>query len=144
HRAAVVLGRGRPSAREVGRGPRSRAHRRRPLMSELTESKEWQALVRHQQAMRARHLPELFTRDPQRAAGFTVEAGEVFVDYSKNRITDETLGLLLALARRQGVERERDRMFAGDAVNGTEGRAVLHVALRNLSDRPMRVAGDDV
>ncbi len=113
-------------------------------MSQLTESAEWQALAAHQKAIAGRHLRQLFGEDPERARRLTVEVGPVFIDYSKNRVTDETLRLLFALARRAGVERERDRMFAGEPVNGTEGRAVLHVALRNLSDRPMRVGGKDV
>src|SRR5262249_14723632 len=73
-----------------------------------------------------------------------LEAGEVFVDYSKNRVTPETMRLLVALAEQQGVAEWRDRMFSGQKINGTEGRAVLHTALRNRSNRPVLVDGKDV
>lgn len=89
-------------------------------------------------------MRELFARDPGRFDRMSVEACGLFVDYSKHRTTDETLALLLGLARQAGVETWRDRMFAGDKLNGTEGRAVLHTALRNRSGRPVLVDGQDV
>ena len=89
-------------------------------------------------------MRELFARDPGRFDRMSVEACGLFVDYSKHRTTDETLALLLGLARQAGVETWRDRMFAGDKLNGTEGRAVLHTALRNRSGRPILVDGQDV
>ena len=90
------------------------------------------------------HMRTLFAEDPKRFERFSLELGEVFLDYSKNRITVETMRLLVALAEQQGVAVWRDRMFAGDKINGTENRAVLHVALRNRSNRPIVVDGKDV
>jgi glucose-6-phosphate isomerase len=89
-------------------------------------------------------MRELFSKDPERFAKMSREACGVFLDYSKHRTTDETLRLLFALARQAEVEKWRDRMFAGDKINGTEGRSVLHVALRNRSNRPMLSDGKDV
>jgi glucose-6-phosphate isomerase len=90
------------------------------------------------------HLRNLFTSDPDRASRFTLTLGDLIVDYSKNLITIETMAHLHALARDTGVEVLRDRMFAGEPINLTERRAVLHVALRNRSARPMPVNGRDV
>jgi glucose-6-phosphate isomerase len=90
-------------------------------------------------------LRELFEQDPGRAQRFFVAAGQdFFVDYSKNLITQDAMTALFALARKTGVEALRDRMFAGDPINVTENRAVLHVALRNRSNRPMPINGRDV
>jgi glucose-6-phosphate isomerase len=91
------------------------------------------------------HLRELFAADPGRAERFSLQVGEhLFVDYSKNLITDQSMKALFQLARKSGVEALRDRMFAGEPINTTEGRPVLHMALRNRSDRPMVVNGRDV
>jgi len=91
------------------------------------------------------HLRDLFATDPGRADRFFLKVGEqLMVDYSKNLITDESMQALFALARTTGVEALRDQMFAGDPVNVTEHRAVLHVALRNRSARPLTIAGRDV
>jgi len=91
------------------------------------------------------HLRDLFTRDPARADRFFLAVGEhLFVDYSKNLITSDSMTALFELARKTGVEGLRDQMFAGAAINSTEHRAVLHVALRNRSSRPMKIAGRDV
>jgi glucose-6-phosphate isomerase len=91
------------------------------------------------------HLRELFAHDPARAKRFFLTVGEhLFVDYSKNLITDDSMAALFQLARKMGLEALRDRMFAGEPVNDTERRAVLHVALRNRSNRPMHVNGRDV
>ncbi|MFA5909667.1 MAG: glucose-6-phosphate isomerase [Vicinamibacterales bacterium] len=91
------------------------------------------------------HLRDLFATDPGRAERFSLHVGEhLHVDFSKNLITDDSMAALVELARKTGVEALRDRMFAGDAVNTTENRAVLHVALRNRSSRPMFVDGHDV
>ena len=91
------------------------------------------------------HLRELFAADPQRARRFFLSVGKhLFVDYSKNLITPESMTALFELARTTGVEALRDRMFAGEPINNTERRAVLHVALRNRSGRPMPVNGRDV
>jgi len=89
-------------------------------------------------------LRDLFAADPGRAERFSLTVGGLQVDYSKNLITDETMKALAELARKTGVERLRDQMFAGEAINTTEHRAVLHVALRNRSSRPMLVDGRDV
>src|SRR5205823_712336 len=86
----------------------------------------------------------LFAQDPKRFESFTLRFEDLLVDYSKHRITAETLRLLFALAREAQVERWRDRMFSGEKINGTEDRAVLHVALRNRSNKPILVDGKDV
>jgi glucose-6-phosphate isomerase len=113
-------------------------------MSSLTHSSCWQALARHAKDMQAVRMLDLFTADPGRFERFSLRFEDFLVDYSKNRITEETLGLLLALARQAGVEERRDLMFAGERINVTENRAVLHVALRNRSSQPMLVDGVDV
>jgi glucose-6-phosphate isomerase len=113
-------------------------------MSVLTDSPAWQALVRHQATMRDVHMRTLFAEDPKRFDRFSIQLGDILVDYSKNRVTAETMSLLFALARQAKVEAWRDRMFSGDKINGTEHRAVLHVALRNRSNRPIVVDGSDV
>jgi glucose-6-phosphate isomerase len=110
----------------------------------ITTSNTWKKLQAHHQAVAALHLRDLFANDPQRFARLSLRLGDLLLDYSKNRITAETMELLRALAREAGVEAMRDKLFAGEPVNLTEGRAVLHVALRNLSSRPIHVAGQDV
>jgi glucose-6-phosphate isomerase len=91
------------------------------------------------------HLRELFAKDPRRAERFFLTVGKhLFIDYSKNLITQDSMTALVQLARKTGVAALRDRMFAGEPINSTEHRAVLHVALRNRSDRPMLVNGRDV
>ena len=91
------------------------------------------------------HLRDLFTQDPARADRFFLKVGDhLFVDYSKNLISSDSMTALFELARKTGVEKLRDRMFAGEAINNTEHRAVLHVALRNRSDRPMKIGDHDV
>jgi glucose-6-phosphate isomerase len=113
-------------------------------MSALTGSAAWQALGRHAGAMASVHLRELFANDPERFACLSLRSDDLLLDFSKNRITDETLRLLLDLARQADVAGWRDRMFAGDRINTTEQRAVLHTALRNRSNRPVAVDGKDV
>jgi glucose-6-phosphate isomerase len=110
----------------------------------LTQTPAWKALETHHAATKGVHMRTLFAEDPERFARFSLEVGEVFVDYSKHRVTKDTLRLLFALAEQQNVAAWRDKMFAGDKINGTEGRAVLHVALRNRSNRPILVDGKDV
>ncbi len=110
----------------------------------LTQSPAWQALARHWQSMRDLHMRTLFERDPQRFEKFTLSAADILLDYSKNRITEETMKLLRALAREADVEGWRERMFRGERINFTENRPVLHVALRNRSNRPICVDGQDV
>ena len=103
-----------------------------------------QQLRAHQAAMADVHMRDLFAADPQRFERFSLQAGELLLDYSKNRITAETMALLLRLAAEADVEGWRERMFAGEKINTTENRAVLHVALRNRSNQPVVVDGEDV
>jgi glucose-6-phosphate isomerase len=113
-------------------------------MVALTRSPAWTALVAHKDSIANLTMRELFARDAGRFIRMSCEACGVFVDYSKHRATDETMRLLVALAEQADVAGWRDRMFAGDKLNGTEGRAVLHTALRNRSNRPILVDGEDV
>jgi glucose-6-phosphate isomerase len=113
-------------------------------MSTLTETPAWRALEQHYEQTKTLHMRALFDEDPMRFERFSLEVGELFLDYSKNRVTTETMRLLVALAEQQGVAAWRDRMFAGEKINGTENRAVLHTALRNRSNRPVLVDGKDV
>ncbi|MBK6693718.1 MAG: glucose-6-phosphate isomerase [Myxococcales bacterium] len=112
-------------------------------MPSLTESPSWRALAHHHGALGATHMRDLFAKDAARFETFSLRVGELLIDYSKNRVTAETMALLVALAEASGVASVRDAMFAGEKINGTEGRAVLHVALRNET-RPMLVDGRDV
>ena len=113
-------------------------------MSTLTNSPAWQALTKHNEEIAKTNMRELFAKDPERFAKMSHEACGVFVDYSKHRTTDESLKLLFALAKQADVEGWREKMFSGEKINGTEGRAVLHVALRNRSNTPIKVDGKDV
>ncbi len=113
-------------------------------MSRLVESPAWKALARHHEDNKETHVRSLFAADPKRFERFSLELGDLFLDYSKNRVTEETMKLLFDLARQADVAGWRDKMFAGEKINGTESRAVLHVALRNRSNRPILVDGKDV
>ncbi|BCR03864.1 glucose-6-phosphate isomerase [Desulfuromonas versatilis] len=113
-------------------------------MTPLTRLPAWQALQTHYQQVVELHMRELFQADPERFECFSLRLNDILFDYSKNRITADTMGLLLELARQSGVERKRQGMFAGEKINASEQRAVLHVALRNRSNRPIRVEGEDV
>jgi glucose-6-phosphate isomerase len=110
----------------------------------LPERKSWQALKRHYDEISGRHLRELFAGDPGRGERLTAEAAGLYLDYSKNRITDETMRLLVALAEESGVAERRDAMFRGEHINVSEDRAVLHVALRMPADQQLVVDGVDV
>ncbi len=112
-----------------------------PMRSDLSE---WKALQEHQRELDGVHLRELFAHDPARAETFSLQAAGWWLDYSKNRISPQTLELLLDLARACDLEGARDAMFAGERINRTEDRPVLHVALRNRSGRPIEVDGQDV
>jgi glucose-6-phosphate isomerase len=112
--------------------------------SSLTVSPAWTALSAHRDAAADQTLRDLFAADPDRAARYVVEAAGLRLDYSKNRITDETLDLLFKLAEQQGVTQMRERMFAGEPINVTEGRAVLHTALRAPADAVIKTAGENV
>jgi glucose-6-phosphate isomerase len=113
-------------------------------MSKLTQSQAWQALGAHQQEIVALHMRDLFAADSARFEKFSLRFNDILLDFSKNRITEETLILLLNLARESHVEDWRERMFSGEKINFTENRAVLHTALRNRSNRPVLVDGQDV
>ena len=104
----------------------------------------WKQLERHRDEMRDVHMRALFAADSARFARFSLSLDDLLIDYSKQRVTAETLRLLSALAEATGVEARRDRMFAGEAINSTESRAVLHVALRKRSTGPVMVEGRDV
>ena len=101
-----------------------------PEPQSLTERPQWRALTEHREQIGRRHLRELFAADPSRGERLVAEAAGLYLDYSKNRISDETLCLLLALAEACSVRERIDAMFRGDKINATEQRAVLHVALR--------------
>ncbi|TAM88546.1 MAG: glucose-6-phosphate isomerase [Candidimonas sp.] len=110
----------------------------------LTDTSAWRALTAHRDTIQGRHLRELFADDAQRGQRFALEAVGVYFDYSKQRVTDETVRLLLALARERGLDEARQAMFAGDVINVTERRAALHVALRMPKGESIRVDGRDV
>ena len=113
-------------------------------MPGISSSRAWSVLAEHCRGIKHVHMRDLFARDPRRFERFSLRLGDMLLDFSKNRITEETLRLLVELAREADVEGWRERMFAGDKINTTEGRAVLHVALRNTPDRPIFVDGKDV
>ncbi|MEA2540466.1 MAG: glucose-6-phosphate isomerase, partial [Acidobacteriaceae bacterium] len=113
-------------------------------MQPLTQRAAWKALETHHDKIKTTPLRSLFADDPQRADRFTIEAAGLFLDYSKNRITDETRKLLLQLAQESGLRERIDAMFRGEKINITENRAVLHVALRAPKGEPIVVDGQDV
>ena len=110
----------------------------------LRERKAWQALERHYAEISGTHLRDLFAADPGRGERLTAEAVGIYLDYSKNRITDETLALLTELAEESGVAQRRDAMFRGEHINVSENRAVLHTALRLPATATLVVDGQDV
>jgi glucose-6-phosphate isomerase len=113
-------------------------------VSTLRDLPVWHDLETHREDVRRGHLRDWFRQDPDRFGRFSRRLDELFVDYSKHLITDRTLALLHSLAEARDVTAQRDRMFAGERINITEHRAVLHVALRNRSNRPMTIDGRDV
>ncbi|KAA6185147.1 glucose-6-phosphate isomerase [Thiohalocapsa marina] len=113
-------------------------------MALVTNTPQWQALTAHWQQMSKVHMRDLFARDGGRAERMSLDAAGLHLDYSKNIASDETLALLFDLARAVDLEGWRARMFAGEPINNTEQRAVLHVALRNRANRPVLVDGRDV
>jgi glucose-6-phosphate isomerase len=110
----------------------------------LRQRKAWQALDRHHGEIVGQHLRDLFAADPGRGERLTAQAAGIFLDYSKNRVTDETMTLLVELARESGVAGHRDAMFRGEHINVSEDRAVLHVALRMPRGASLVVDGTDV
>ncbi|WP_303902131.1 glucose-6-phosphate isomerase [Thiohalomonas denitrificans] len=113
-------------------------------MSRLTTSTVWNALIDHQREFQQIAMRDLFERDPRRFERFSLRFEDMLLDYSKNRITEETMTLLRQLAQEADVTGWADRMFRGEKINFTEDRAVLHVALRNRSGKPIRIGGEDV
>ncbi|HLZ57749.1 MAG TPA: glucose-6-phosphate isomerase [Ktedonosporobacter sp.] len=110
----------------------------------LTDRPEWRTLEEHYKQVKDLHLRTLFTEDPKRGERFTLEAEDIYLDYSKNRITQETLRLLQELAKGAGLRERIDAMFSGEKINTTEQRAVLHVALRAPRDASILVDGENV
>jgi glucose-6-phosphate isomerase len=114
------------------------------MSTRLNERPEWKKLVSHSKSIKKIHLRDLFAEDEKRAKKFALQAGDLFLDYSKHRITGRTMKYLLALAESAGLRGAIDAMFSGQKINATENRAVLHVALRNRSNTPILVDGKDV
>src|SRR5262245_7494224 len=114
------------------------------LAQDVTTSPEWAALTAHHATMADRHLRDLFAADPGRGERMAATAGDLYVDYSKHRATDETIGLLVALAERAGLRERIAAMFGGAHINVSEDRAALHVALRMPADGTLVVDGQDV
>jgi glucose-6-phosphate isomerase len=112
--------------------------------SALTALPAWQALATHAEQVRDVHLRSLFANDPSRGERFAVEAAGLYLDYSKNRITDETVRLLVALAHACGLRERIEAMFRGERINTTEGRAALHIALRAPRGESIVLDGEDV
>src|SRR6266852_516682 len=113
-------------------------------VNSLTQRKAWKDLATHHNKVGKLHLRELFSEDPNRGERMTAEAAGLFLDYSKNRITDQTLQLLVELAMESGLEERREAMFNGEKINVTENRAVLHLALRAPKDATIMVDGKNV
>ncbi len=113
-------------------------------MQTLTRTAAWQELAAHYEQIKDLQLRDAFARDARRFERFSLKLGPVLLDYSKNRITDKTVRLLLDLARERGLEEKIQAMFAGEKINQTENRSVLHMALRNRSGTPMYAEGQDV
>lgn len=112
--------------------------------SDITASTAWRNLLDHHREIAGTTLRELFAADPDRGSEFVFRVGDLYIDYSKHRVTRETLRLLTALADEAGVAARRDAMFAGEHINATEDRAVLHTALRAPSSLDLQVDGQDV
>ena len=113
-------------------------------MSLLTDLPAWKALKEHHHEVVGLHMRDLFARDPKRFERFSLHFKDILFDYSKNLITEKTVSLLMELAREAGLAKKIEAMFSGEKINVTEGRAVLHIALRNRSNRPILVDGKDV
>ncbi|MFJ8597686.1 glucose-6-phosphate isomerase, partial [Streptomyces shenzhenensis] len=110
----------------------------------LDQTPEWSALAEHREQLADTHLRDLFTADPGRGTGYTLRVGDLYLDYSKHLVTDETLRLLRELAAARDVFGLRDAMFRGEKINVTEGRAVLHTVLRAPRDAVVEVDGENV
>ncbi|MFJ9735313.1 glucose-6-phosphate isomerase, partial [Streptomyces sp. NPDC101171] len=110
----------------------------------LNQTPEWSALAKHREELADTHLRDLFAADPARGAGYTLQVGDLHIDYSKHLVTDDTLRLLRDLAAATDVFGLRDAMFRGEKINITEDRAVLHTALRAAPDAVIEVDGENV
>src|SRR5687767_12787152 len=104
-------------------------------------TKSWKKLKDHHKKMARVHMRELFEKDPERFKKFSIRFDDILFDYSKNRITEKTLQQLLLLAEECGLQQAISSMFSGQKINETEGRAVLHIALRNFSGKPISADG---
>src|SRR5437764_5515365 len=113
-------------------------------MANITGSGAWKALASHYSAIQSIQMRDLFQRDPKQFDKFHVRFQDILLDFSKNRITEETFRLLLDLAQKSDLRGWTEKMFSGQKINTSENRAVLHVALRNRSNRPILVDGKDV
>lgn len=114
------------------------------MSADITATPAWQALSKHYDEIRDSHLTELFAEDPTRGTELVLTVGDLYIDYSKHRVTRRTLELLTDLARAAGLEARRAAMFAGEHINTSEDRAVLHTALRLPADAALTVDGQDV
>ena len=135
---------GQPFERTANIRGISGTRRSEVAMFDLTNSPEWSALSKHFGEVGERHLRQLFADEPDRVTRLTAGAGDLVLDYSKHRITEETMPLFIDLALAAGVEGRRDAMFAGAHINSTEDRAVLHVALRMPEQQQLTVDGQNV
>ncbi|MCB1580764.1 MAG: glucose-6-phosphate isomerase, partial [Alphaproteobacteria bacterium] len=115
-----------------------------PAHMPVHERPEWEVLQAHQREISNMHMRDLFANDPQRFENFSAKIPGLLLDYSKHRITDETMNALLALARACNIERQRDAMFSGNKINSSENRAVLHTALRRSADEKIILDGEDI
>src|SRR6266550_600207 len=113
-------------------------------MSKLTDSPAWKALKDHHKTISGKHMRDLFKEDSGRFDKFSLKFEDLLFDFSKNRVTEETMRLLRGLAKQADLKGWTERMFNGEKINTTEDRAVLHIALRNRSNRPILVDGKDV
>jgi glucose-6-phosphate isomerase len=124
--------------------PTKRTQSSTKTIQPLTKRKAWKALTAHFKKVKDSHLRDLFAADPKRAEKLTLEAAGLYLDYSKNRVTDETLKLLFQLATESGLKQRIDSMFKGEKINITEKRAVLHTALRAPKEATILVDGENV
>ena len=115
-----------------------------PQIPDISTTPAWNALRKHHEQIGDTHLREFFADDPERGTRFTATVGDLYIDYSKHRITSETVRLLVDLAQTAGLEDRRDAMFAGVHINTSEDRAVLHTALRLPRNADLHVDGQDV
>jgi len=113
-------------------------------MKSLTDFTSWKQLKEHHRSIEPIQMRDLFSKDPQRFQKFSIQFNDILLDYSKNRVTEETFKLLVALAEEAGLKDAITKMYSGEKINNTENRAVLHTALRNRSNRPVIVDGEDV